>query len=220
MCDSHSREISRLADSLEMTNSKRRMFTGIISEVGTIRDAAPRDGERDIVVACSEVLPRLHPGSSISVNGVCLTVQEVTRDAFSSRLMPHTVSVSTLGAFREGDQVNLETALRYGDELGGHLVYGHVDGIGSVQHIETGADATLFTIMVPSALLKYVVRKGAIAIDGVSLTVAELSDSAVTVSIVPFTLEHTLFVRYGIGAKVNIEVDMMAKHLEQLIKNP
>lgn len=192
------------------------MFSGIITEVGTVREVVPRDGERDIVVVCPDVLKLLHPGSSISVNGVCLTVQEVTRDAFSSRLMPHTVAVSTLGTLKNDDRVNLEHALQYGDVLGGHLVYGHVDGIGSVQKIEPGVDATLCTIAVPQALLKYMVKKGAIAVDGVSLTVAELSDAAVTVSIVPFTLEHTVFRNYAIGTNVNIEVDMMAKHLEKL----
>lgn len=204
------------------------MFSGIIREIGTIRSVASQNEERDIVIACSEILSRLHPGSSVSVNGVCLTAQEVTRDSFSARLMPHTIAASTLGALKSMDRVNLETALQYGDELGGHLVYGHVDGIGEIRAIASGPDATLFTVALPEQLSKYIVKKGAIAIDGVSLTVAELTPptppyqggdrrGSITISVVPFTLSRTIFGEYSVGTKVDVEVDMMAKHMEKLL---
>jgi len=156
----------------------------------------------------------LRPGDSIAVNGVCLTAVNPTEHGFSADVMAETLRRSSLG---EGDRVNLELPLRAGDRLGGHMVQGHVDGTGRVAHTGDEGFARLVTIEADPELLKYVVEKGSIAVDGVSLTVAAVDDSSFTVSLIPETLERTTLGEAAPGRVVNLEVDVLAKYVEKLV---
>ena len=187
------------------------MFTGLIAAKGTVR--ALRDGRLRVE---SELAAELAPGDSVAVNGVCLTAVEANGAAFSAQVMPETLRRSSLGPLGPGDEVNLELPLRAGDRLGGHVVQGHVDGTGTVEDVREEGFARVVRIACDGALLRYLVEKGSIAVDGVSLTVASVDDGGFTVSLIPETLERTTLGRAVPGRVVNLEVDVLAKYIERL----
>jgi len=155
-------------------------------------------------------------GESISVNGVCLTATGIAGREFEADVSAETLSCTTLGGLVTGSRVNLEKAVRLGDRLGGHLVSGHCDGVGTVLELERDARSVRLTIQVPPELARYICRKGSICVDGVSLTVNEVTDSAFGVNLIPHTMDQTIFADYGAGTRVNLEVDIIARYLERL----
>jgi riboflavin synthase len=189
------------------------VFTGLVLGTGTIRSL--RDGRLEVE---SELAAELSPGDSIAVNGVCLTAVDPTADGFAADVMPETLRRSSLGPLAEGDQVNLELPLRAGDRLGGHVVQGHVDGTGTVEAVRAEGISRVVRIGAPSELLRYVVEKGSIAVDGVSLTVSAVDDDTFEVSLIPETLERTTLGSAAPGRAVNLEVDVFAKYVEKLIR--
>ena len=193
------------------------MFTGLVEELGRV---TARDDLGDSVrlsVAGPLVTTDTRPGDSVAVNGVCLTAVEVSGDSFSADVMKETLVRSSLGGLVEGHPVNLERAAALGDRMGGHLVQGHVDGTGVVLERIPGERWELVRISLPSALARYLVEKGSITVDGISLTVVEADADSFTVSLIPETLARTTLGSSPIGAVVNLEVDVVAKYVEKLL---
>jgi riboflavin synthase len=182
------------------------MFTGIVEQMGEVQSCGTRLAVRTPLAA------ELERGDSIAVNGVCLTAVDITGDRFEADVMEETLARSSLGRLREGHRVNLELALRVGDRLGGHFVQGHVDATGSVDSIEQREHSRVVRVGAPPEILRYVVEKGSIAIDGVSLTVVDVDDEGFSVSLIPETLERTTLGEVSPGDPVNLEVDMLAKY--------
>ncbi|MCZ6474790.1 MAG: riboflavin synthase [Gammaproteobacteria bacterium] len=194
------------------------MFTGIIRGVGQIIEQADIGGDRRLTIAVQDVrLPTLHEGDSVAVNGVCLTVIEAGEQRISADLSLETLDVTTFGELTVGASVNLEPALRLGEPLDGHLLTGHVDGIGHVTDIRRSGRSAVIQFKVPEDLAPYIARKGAVAIDGVSLTVNAAVQATFEVNIIPHTQEKTIMTRYESGTAVNIEVDLIARYLERLM---
>lgn len=190
------------------------MFTGIIKDKGIIKDI---QGNR-FFLKSEKIAPKLKLGSSVNVDGVCLTVSKKDKDVFCVDIMPETKRVTTLGNLKRGDQVNLEPALTLGEELGGHFVFGHIDGVGRVVARRKEKDSVILEIVPPFNLMRYIVYKGSIALDGISLTVASIERDRFSVALIPYTLEVTTLSEKKIGDKINIEVDMLAKYVEKLLK--
>jgi riboflavin synthase len=192
------------------------VFTGLVETTALVRRVEPdADGVRLEVE--TPLAAELKQGDSIAVNGVCLTAVDPDAGRFRADVMAETLRRSSLGPLAEGDQVNVELPLRAGDRLGGHMVQGHVDGTGTVAAVREEGFARLVTIGCEPALLRYVVEKGSIAVDGVSLTVAEVDDESFTVSLIPETLERTTLGQAAPGRVVNLEVDVLAKYVEKLV---
>lgn len=189
------------------------MFTGIVEEVGKLRELS---GER-LVVYARQVLAGTKPGDSLAVNGACLTVTSLTRDTFSVQVMAETLCRTNLGQLRPGAPVNLERALTPSGRLGGHLVQGHVDGTGKLLSLAPEAGAVLARFSAPPELGRYIVEKGFIAVDGVSLTVVACDAISFTVSLVAYTRLNTNLGMKNIGDSVNLEVDILAKYVERLL---
>lgn len=194
------------------------MFTGLIEEVGTIEEIEPDHGGRKLLVSAAVVASDLTPGASVSVNGCCQTVVTCDGSWFSVVAVPETLRVTTLGALVEGDPVNLERPVRMMDRLGGHLVQGHVDGVGRVRLMRDETPGFWLEVEAPSELLRYVALKGSIAIDGASLTVAGVDDTSFSVAIIPHTWQATICRHYRPGTEVNLEVDLVARYLERLVE--
>jgi riboflavin synthase, alpha subunit len=197
------------------------MFTGIVEELGTVVDVVPvgsdaRDAVR-LTVHGPEVTSDASPGDSIAVNGVCLTVTELGDGRFGADVMKETLDRSNLGDLTVGSRVNLERAAKVSSRLGGHIVQGHVDGTGVVTERVPGTDWETVTFSIPPHLARYVVEKGSVAVDGVSLTVAACTDSSLTVSLIPTTLRETTLGTARVGTRVNLEVDIVAKYVERLL---
>lgn len=193
------------------------MFTGLVEAQGRVawvRRTAAGSSMRISAPFASE----LERGESVSVNGVCQTVVRADGRGFEVDVVKQTLTVTTMGKLRSGSVVNLERALRVGDRLGGHMVSGHVDGVARVTRLERGVEGTRLSFDLPEGLSRHVVQRGSIAVDGVSLTVAEVSGSTVTVALIPETLRATLAGTYGQGSIVNIETDLLAKHQEKLLR--
>ncbi len=195
------------------------MFTGLIEQIGKIAVCRSVGGGLEIAVACPELCKDdLQLGESIAVSGVCLTVEKVEPPNFWSRVMAQTIKTTTLAEARVGQRVNLERALKIGDRLGGHFVLGHVDGLASVRKVQRQGDSRLLEVEFPASLAGYIVPRGSVCLDGVSLTVAELKSHHLTVSLVKTTLESTTLGERRPGDKVNIEVDILAKHLGEMFR--
>jgi riboflavin synthase len=194
------------------------MFTGIVEELGRVAaiQALPDNAIR-ITIEGPTVLSDANLGDSICVNGVCLTVAEQSGDQFTADVMSETINRTTIGDLLAGSQVNLERPVTLATRLGGHLVQGHVDAVGTVSAREHSENWDVVTITPPKELLKYVVEKGSITIDGTSLTVSAVSDSTFSVSLIPATLEKTTLGIRQIGDRVNLEVDVLAKYVEKLV---
>ena len=185
------------------------MFTGIIEELGTVEAMTPGAAGARLTVRCATVMADMVTGASIAVNGVCLTAVDPRPDCFSADVAPETLRRSNLGALRAGSCVNLERPLSLSGRLGGHIVQGHVDG--------TGDDNWWLRIRVPAELDPFLVYKGSIAIDGISLTIAALEADTLSVTIIPHTWRNTTLAGYRTGARVNLECDILAKHVAKLL---
>jgi riboflavin synthase len=193
------------------------VFTGIVREVGAVVAADDDGGERSLAVRAPATAALTAVGDSVAVNGCCLTAIAVDGGDISFHAVPETISRTTLGSLHETDSVNVESALRAGDPLGGHYVQGHVDGIGTVRSVEPEGGGRRVVIEAPGGVLRYCVEKGSVTVDGVSLTVAELADDAFEVALVPHTLEATTFSDLKPGQAVNLEADVLAKYVERLL---
>lgn len=194
------------------------MFTGIIEEVGTVK-AVKRSGTSSFIeIQAKKVLEDVHLGDSIAVNGVCLTVTHCDGSIFRADVMNETLSRSSLGSLTTGSPVNLERAMAADGRFGGHIVSGHIDGTGTVSDIRNDGIAVWYTITAPPELLRYIVEKGSIAIDGISLTVAKVTDTSFSVSIIPHTAAQTILGTKKTGDMVNLENDIIGKYVEKLMK--
>ena len=192
------------------------MFTGLVADLGTVADVeATGDGVR--LRVRSALAGELSEGDSVAVNGVCLTATQISDGAFAADVMHETLRRSSLAGVAGGARVNLELPLRAADRLGGHVVQGHVDGVGTVRETAPDGFARVVTIEAPGELLRYVVEKGSIAVDGVSLTVASVTPDTFAVSLIPETLERTNLGAAAPGTPVNLEVDVLAKYVEKLM---
>jgi riboflavin synthase len=189
------------------------MFTGIIEEVGAVRTVQRLGNGRRFVIAASTVLQGVAEGDSIAVNGVCLTVTKYSRDSFSVEAVEETMKKSTLGALAAAAEVNLERALRADGKLGGHFVQGHVDFTTAIRSVERRAESWMVAFAYPPGAAANIIAMGSIAIDGVSLTVAEKDADSFRVSVIPHTWDNTLFRSYTKGSRVNIELDMIGKYV-------
>lgn len=195
------------------------MFTGLVEEMGSLQARESYRGGARLVVSAGQALTGgLKEGDSIAVNGVCLTVTEITGKSFSAVVMPETLRKSNLGAALPGDPLNLERALPLGGRLGGHLVSGHIDATGTLTQRYPEGNAIILRFKIPAELIRYLIPKGSIAVDGVSLTVAGLDPGGFSVSLIPLTAERTTLGRRKIGAAVNIEVDLIGKYVEKLLQ--
>jgi riboflavin synthase len=193
------------------------VFTGIVEEIGTVVSATEVGDAARIVIRGPLVVSDAHPGDSIAVNGVCLTVVDVGDDGFAADVMRETLSRSSLGALTANSAVNLERAARVDSRLGGHIVQGHVDGTAVVRGIEPTEHWTTLAFELGSGLARYIVEKGSITVDGVSLTVMQAGTDWFSVSLIPTTLRHTTLGTKSVGDTVNIEVDVLAKYVERLM---
>ncbi|MBE2211424.1 MAG: riboflavin synthase [Xanthomonadaceae bacterium] len=195
------------------------MFTGLIQGVGRLRALEPREGDIRIHIdAGSLPFDTIELGESIAVNGVCLTVTGFDDASFSADVSTETLSLTTLGALAEGAALNLERALQPTERMGGHMVSGHVDGVGHVLDVHEDARAQRWRFRMPAELAKYVAKKGSICVDGVSLTVNAVDDTTFEVALVPHTVSHTAFANTGVGDAVNLEIDVVARYVERLLE--
>ncbi len=193
------------------------MFTGLIEEIGTIRQGATPSNPH-LAIAAQAALEGTRVGDSIAVNGVCLTVTAMDSRSFTVDVMPETLRQSNLGELRPGNEVNLERAMQPGGRLGGHFVQGHADGVGRIVSREREENALWITITAPPEILRYVAPRGFIAVDGASLTVPRLEGDRFAVSLIPHTQEHITLGKKTVGAPVNLEVDILAKYVERILR--
>ena len=195
------------------------MFTGIVEELGTVETIETRAAGSRLTVRCATVMSDMAEGASVAVNGVCLTAVDPRKDSFSADLAPETLRRSNLGALRAGSRVNLERPLSPTGRLSGHIVQGHVDGVGEFLSLDDlGAENWWLRVRIPAELDPFLVYKGSIAIDGISLTIAALESDVLSVTIIPHTFRNTTLGGYRPGAKVNLECDILAKHVEKLLR--
>ena len=193
------------------------MFTGIIEEVGTVSRIQRSGSSSFIEIQAERVLEDLHLGDSIAVNGVCLTVTHFGSGSFRADVMNETLSRSSLGSLATGSPVNLERAMAAGGRFGGHIVSGHIDGTGTISDVKNDGIAVWYTVSTSSAILRYIVEKGSIAIDGISLTVAKVTDTSFSVSIIPHTASQTILGTKKAGDTVNLENDIIGKYVDKLM---
>jgi riboflavin synthase len=192
------------------------MFTGLIQDVGTVESLDSGDAGARLRIATS-LSGEIEPGDSVAVSGVCLTATTADADGFGTEAMNQTLDVTALGGIEPGSRVNLELAMKASDRLGGHIVQGHVDGVGEVAAIEQDGFAKRLRISLGRGLLRYAIDKGSVTLDGVSLTVSDLGEDWLEVSLIPETLERTTLGEASPGRKLNVECDVIAKHVERLM---
>ncbi len=206
----------RLLKNGGQNNNILNMFTGIITDIGTIIEAQNRNGWFHVRIGAPATAARLREGSSVAVNGVCLTANHLSATGeIDFSILPATLRITTISAWQVGGRVNLECALRVGDELGGHFVYGHVDGCGTVASVIAEENSKRLHIIIPPALLPYRAPKGSVCVDGVSLTISALTDDGFEVALVEYTLQHTTLDSLLVGDQVQVEMDMLLKFLHQ-----
>ncbi len=193
------------------------MFTGLVEEVGKINSVIKGGNCAILSIKCSSILDDVKEGDSIAVNGVCLTATEIKNDGFTADVMHETLNRSSLGALQQGSKVNLERAMLMGGRFGGHIVSGHIDGTGTIKKMTKDANAYWYRVECSSEILRYIIIKGSITIDGISLTVAEVNDTGFSVSVIPHTLKMTALADKKIGDIVNLENDCIAKYTEKLL---
>jgi riboflavin synthase len=194
------------------------MFTGIVADIGTVRKAVRFNGGIQLTITCS--FGDLEQGESVAVDGACLTVESTTSDAFTVHVVRTSIDRTRFGDYTRGQRVNLERALRLGDRLGGHLVQGHVDGVGTVEVVAQRDDARLVSVRVPGEIARVSVPLGSIAVDGVSLTVnAKPAADVIQISLIPFTLQHTTLGDRRVGDRVHLEADTIGKYVWALLGN-
>ncbi len=194
------------------------MFSGIVEEVGTVQRWLRRGDSASLTIRAGQVLEGTRLGDSIAVNGTCLTVTRLSGDTFSVDLTPETLRRTNLGLLLPGDPVNLERSLAVGSRIGGHFVQGHVDGVGQVRTLRREGASVVIGFSAPPEVMRYVVVKGFIAVDGMSLTVVDRLEDGFTVAIIPYTLEHTIAGNYRVGTVVNLEADILGKYVERLLE--
>ena len=194
------------------------MFTGLVEELGTVRERVPSAAGARMVIGCDLVREGLAIGDSVAVNGACLTVVDLPDGAFAVDCVEETLRRTSVGERQPGDRVNLERAMRLGDRLGGHIVQGHVDGTGTIRAFTPEGDGILMSVAAEPGLLRYVVEKGSITVDGVSLTVASREADGFTIALIPHTMEATTLNADAVGRKVNLEADVLAKYVEALVR--
>jgi riboflavin synthase len=192
------------------------MFTGLIEDVGAV-EAVDRSSDGARLFISTQLVSQIAEGDSIAVNGCCLTATAVNGGTFEAEAMNQTLQFTAIGAIEQGARVNLELAMKAGDRLGGHIVQGHVDGVGTVVTVEDDGFARRIRVELPQELLRYVIDKGSITLNGVSLTVAELGETWAEVSLIPETLERTNLTEAEPGSKLNVECDVVAKYVERLM---
>ena len=193
------------------------MFTGIIEEIGIVRNIVKGSRSIKLTITAKKVLENTNLGDSIAVNGVCLTVTALGKDGFTADVMPESMSKTNMGKLKPGDRVNLERALTLSSRLGGHIVSGHIDGVGDIINMEKDDNAVRVTVTSVPKVMKYIVSEGSVALDGVSLTVAHLGDNDFTVSLIPHTAQVTTLLDKKVGDKLNIENDVVGKYVERLL---
>lgn len=193
------------------------MFTGVIEEIGIIKNVKKNNKSSIITIQGKKIFEDINIGDSISVNGVCLTVTTFSNEIFTADVMNETLSRSSLGSLQNGSYVNLERAMSSSGRFGGHIVSGHIDGTGKIIKIKRDDNAIWYTVTVEDNLIKYIVEKGSIAIDGISLTVANVNNNSFSVSIIPHTSQETILSHRLVGDIVNIENDIIGKYVEKLI---
>lgn len=193
------------------------MFSGIIEEIGTVKKIFKKGTSLTLTVQANKILKDMKKGDSISVSGVCLTVIGHNDSSFSTEVSPETIKKSNLGDIKEGDKVNLERALKIGDRLMGHMVSGHIDGTGIIVKKEKKGDFIETTFQVPKELMKYIVEKGSVAIDGASLTALSCKEDTFKISFIPYTINMTTFRTKDIGDSVNLECDIIGKYTESFL---
>lgn len=192
------------------------MFTGIIEEIGILQSVKKGQKSSVLVIRANHVLKGTKVGDSIAVNGVCLTVTEMGNGSYQADVMAETLRRSNLGELCPGDSLNLERAVQLGGRLGGHIVSGHIDGTGTISEFYKEGNAVVVTVSAEKKILHYIVEKGSIAIDGISLTVASVTDSDFSVSVIPHTGTETILLKKKIGSTVNLECDLIGKYVEKL----
>lgn len=195
----------------------KKMFTGIIEEIGTITRIERKKSSLKLVIASEKILHDIHLGDSIAVNGVCLTVAKFTSQHFEADVMPETFMATAIHKLSPGSKVNLERAMAANGRFGGHFVSGHVDGTGTIIQRKKKENALYITIRVPESFTSYLMKKGSIAIDGTSLTLFGIEERDITISLIPHTQKETVLAQKGIGEQVNIECDMLAKYVQNII---
>ncbi|MCG8551888.1 MAG: riboflavin synthase [Desulfobacterales bacterium] len=193
------------------------MFTGLVSEVGHVVGISKGPNSAKLTIGAKQILEDIKIGDSIAVNGVCLTVVSYTKDTFTVDVMPETMVLTVIHDLKSKDKVNLEPALRVGDRFGGHIVTGHIDGMGTISQSVQEDNAIRITINVSEAIRRYIIQKGSVAIDGISLTVAGIDQNSFQVSIIPLTGMETIILQKKVGDRVNIECDVIGKYVEGLL---
>jgi riboflavin synthase len=197
---------------------RKRMFTGIIEEVGRVVSVSRTPKSRSLVISADIIFDDLKIGDSVCVNGVCLTATKINSKTFTADVMNETFSRSSLGGLTANSIVNLERAMPANGRFGGHIVSGHIDGMGSIVKISEDDNAVWFTIKCSREIMSYIIEKGSIAIDGISLTVAKVTWDSFSVSVIPHTLKNTALLTKGVGSVVNLENDMVGKYIENFLK--
>jgi len=193
------------------------MFTGIIEDKGKVLGIEYRGQEKKLTIELPSYLTEVQLGDSININGVCLTIVQKMEQTIELDLSQETLQKTILGELREGDQVNLERALKLTDRLGGHIVTGHIDGMGKILEKKEERDFLRLRIRIPESISRYVVQKGSIAIDGISLTVNESQNDEIQLTLIPYTIEKTTLINKKVGDRVNIEADILGKYVEKLL---
>lgn len=193
------------------------MFTGIVEETGSIRGVRKGEKSASLIVECSDIIDGTQIGDSISVNGVCLTVTDIKESCFEADVMPETIRATNLKYLKPGDTVNLERALLASGRFGGHIVSGHIDGTGIISGVKKEDNAVWITIEAAPEILRYIIHKGSIAVDGISLTVQYVDERVFKIAVIPHTRDFTTLQQRKVGYKVNLECDILGKYIEKLV---
>ena len=194
------------------------MFTGIIKEIGEVKSAKQDREVLNLEISAREVIKDLEIGSSIAVDGTCQTVVKLSDNNFTIQVIPETLKLTTLGKYKKGDKVNLESAMKIGDDISGHLLTGHIDGMGKIVDVKRAGETAEMLFEPPQELTKYIAYKGSIALDGISLTVAQCDNEQFMVAIIPHTLQETTLGAKKVGDLVNLEIDILARYVERILK--
>ena len=193
------------------------MFTGIIKEMGEVKSVQPEHEILNLEISSQKVVKDLEIGSSIAVDGACQTVVESSDNSFTIQVIPETLKLTTLGKYKRGDKVNLESAMKIGEDISGHLLTGHIDGMGEIANIKQADQTAEIVVRPPRELIKYIAYKGSIALDGISLTIAQCDNEQFMVAIIPHTLQETTLGSKKVGDLVNLEVDILARYVERMM---